>query len=379
MNQQFDDSLDRPVRETLGAIVAEGPAASDRPIQSLEVRRSVAAPRSMRPMLVAAGIVLVAGAAITAVVVMRSDTSNTIRLVPEVAARDLAEAQALLDEATGIPTPDPTLDPVLGQVGEDATGVPADPAAPGTPSIEGGPVDPSLLPDASTRPDPGPPPSAAPAAVRVFDVSGPGTVTAGGQLRVQWTMEDPAGTTPAYAKLGGPSGFVDWCPFPMMAERIGTILDTMYRYQVTCDVPEVVPNGSYTVFVSDLYEASFEIVGGSPDNEAPTVSEVNVQAFASRGESITITWRATDPSGVGHTFAWLANGGFAFPDGTTKVDYGDTSITRVSGNEFDGVYSQTIRFTDRSPLGTYVIYFSRHDRIGNRSTDQQGNWVELRA
>ena len=59
------------------------------------------------------------------------------------------------------------------------------------------------------------------------------------------------------------------------------------------------------------------------------------------------------------------------------VDYGDLGVTRISGNGFDGVYSQTVRFTESSPIGTYTIWFSRRDSVGNRTIDESSVRITL--
>ena len=44
-------------------------------------------------------------------------------------------------------------------------------------------------------------------------------------------------------------------------------------------------------------------------------------------------------------------------------------MTRLSGDESNGVYSQTIRFRDDSPTGTYTLWVSRADLPGNKVFD----------
>ena len=102
---------------------------------------------------------------------------------------------------------------------------------------------------------------------------------------------------------------------------------------------------------------------------APTISNLSAPATALLGDSITITWRAADPSGVKYSIVWFANGGFASSNGVSVVDYGDYGVTRLSGDEFDGVYSQTVRFRDDSPTGTYTLWVSRADLPGNKVFD----------
>ena len=208
----------------------------------------------------------------------------------------------------------------------------------------------------------------------VSNVSVPSSVTAGDTITFEWTVTDPEGAESPNARVGGPSGWVTWCPFPMLGTRIsGDELSGTYR--ATCDVPANAPNTTYTVFFlsahSSDYDAQrdFVVTGGSTDTGAPTISELSAPATASLGDSITVIWRAADPSGVKYSIVWFANGGFASNNGVSVVDYGDYGVTRLSGDEYDGVYSQTVRFRDDSPIGTYTLWVSRADLPGNKVFD----------
>ena len=210
----------------------------------------------------------------------------------------------------------------------------------------------------------------------------------GESLLIEWSVETSDGVDVTTARVGGASGWVSWCPFPMIGSRFsGT--DTNGRYRAGCTVPATAPNGTYTVFFQastlvgssqgplGVSEVSFQVVAGSSDSDVPTFSAVSAPATARRGDSITFTWRSTDESGVDYAIGWLSNGGFALADGTRVVDYGDFGVTRISGNEFDGVYSQTVRFTETSPLGTYTLWFSRRDSVGNRGIDESSVRITL--
>jgi|GEM_PF-2569642 len=387
MNDRHDDPLDHSIRSALGDFVAESPTPGELPVRSLELRSAESRVRSRRPMLVAAAMVLIAGVAGTVAIVNRSTPSNTVTLDPEAAAEDLAEAQALLDEGTAVdPRPsseiteitDTTLPGVPGTVPGDDAGL--DPEAPPA----------TFLPPERPGPDDTTPITVVLSNYTVFDVAVRRQVQAGGALLIEWSVEDPNGIEQTNARVGGASGWVSWCEFPMMGSRISGN-ERLGRYRAGCSVPGNAPNGEYTVFfqASSLVGApseplgtsqvTFEVIGGSSDTTPPTISDVVVPQTASIGDSITITWRAVDPSGVNYSVAWFANGGFSLPDGTRVVDYGDLGVTRISGNEFDGVYSQTVRFYERSPLGTYTIWISRRDGVGNRSIDQVAATVVLTA
>ncbi len=204
----------------------------------------------------------------------------------------------------------------------------------------------------------------------ISNVSVPSSVTAGNTITFEWTVTDPDGVEVTTARVGGPPGWVTWCPFPMLGTRIsGNELSGTYR--ASCDVPANAPNTTYTVFFlgTETVQRDFVVTGGSTDTDAPTISNLSAPATALLGDSITITWRAADPSGVKYSIVWFANGGFASSNGVSVVDYGDYGVTRLSGDEFDGVYSQTVRFRDDSPTGTYTLWVSRADLPGNKVFD----------
>ncbi|CAB4728381.1 unannotated protein [freshwater metagenome] len=272
------------------------------------------------------------------------------------------DTEALRVQALGTDDTVPTLpgDTVPGDT------VPAD-TAPGdtVPTIPTVPGD-TVPPDPIVDPAPG--------GYTISNVSVPSSVTAGNTITFQWTVTDPDGVEVTTARVGGPPGWVTWCPFPMMGTRIsGDELSGTFR--ASCDVPANAPNTTYTVFfMSDGaagldVQRDFVVTGGSTDTGAPSITELSAPATASLGDSITITWRAADPSGVKYSFVWFANGGFGSSNGVAVVDYGDYGVTRLSGDEFDGVYSQTVRFRDDSPTGTYTLWVSRADLPGNKVFD----------
>lgn len=377
MNDRHDDPLDHSIRSALHDIVSESPNPGDLPVRSLELRRAGAVARSRRAMLVAAAIIAVAGVAGTVALASRATPSNTVKLKPEAAAEELREAAALLESVTTVV--ETTIDGAAGQP-VDTTG--PDPITRDTASLPG--IDPrtTVVPTDST------PVTSRPGNLSIFDISVPRQVQAGDVVVFEWSASDPNGIEQTNARVGGASGYVTWCPFPIAARRISGD-EELGRYTAQCTVPANAPNGEYTVFFQASgrtgapsgidWQGTFEVVNGSSDTAPPAISEVSVPQSASVGDSITITWRAVDPSGVDYSIAWFSNGGFALSDGTRVVDYGDLGVKRISGNEFDGVYSQTIRFTDRSPLGTYSIWLSRRDGVGNKSIDPVSAAVVLTA
>lgn len=386
MNDRPHDPLDQHIRSTLGEIISESPTPGEIPVQSLELRRSGAVSRARRPMLAAAALIVIAGVAGTFAIANRSSERPSITLDPAEASEELAEAQARLemgasDPADSVsPDPDPevtvtTISLPDGDGGGNGGGV--DPVAPPNPSLPG-----------REGPDDTTPITVILSNYTVFNVSVPRQVRAGDPLLVEWSVENSEGIDQTNMRVGGASGYVSWCPFPAFGSRISGD-ERLGRYRAGCTVPANAPNGTYTVFFQasspvgapseplGTAQVDFEVIGGSSDSTPPTISQVSVPSSASVGDTVTITWRAVDPSGVNYSIAWFANGGFALADGTRVVDYGDLEVTRISGDEFDGVYSQTIRFYDRSPLGTFSIWFGRRDAVGNRSIDDSGVQIRL--
>ncbi len=390
MNDHHNDPLDQPVRAVLGDIVAASPTPGDEPpaAQPLPGAGAGASMRPRRLLLAAAAVMVVAGVAGTVAIANRSTDRPAIQIDPEAASIELAEAQEVLDsrQTDSDSNPDGT---------DSSTSVPGD--GTGSDGVVEGPIDdngtignPTRPPD---QPGTGTPDDTTPITVilsnyTVFDVSVSRQVQAGEALRIEWSVDAPTGVDITTARVGGASGWVSWCPFPMIGSRVSGTAE-LGRYRAGCTVPATTPNGRYTVFFLantigeaqseplGTAEVTFEVVGGSSDDAAPTVSAISAPTTAQRGDSITFTWRSTDTSGVEYAIGWLANGGFALSDGTRVVDYGDFIVTRTSGDEFDGQYSQTVRFTDRSPLGTYTIWFSRLDRVGNRTIEESSVRITL--
>ena len=167
--------------------------------------------------------------------------------------------------------------------------------------ICGGPVDDPTRPPIDSAPDRPGPDDTTPITVilsnySVFDVSVPREVQAGESLLIEWSVETSDGVDVTTARVGGASGWVSWCPFPMIGSRIsGT--DTNGRYRAGCTVPANAPNGTYTVFFQagtlvgssqgplGVSEVSFQVVAGSSDNDVPTFSAVSAPATAQIGRA----------------------------------------------------------------------------------------------
>lgn len=216
-------------------------------------------------------------------------------------------------------------------------------------------------------------------------VSAPATVSAGETLVVRWRVRaeaglgqygDVDGVRPGtWAKLSGPSGgWIQWCGFPLRTEfESGSVTDGTYA--ISCRIPEVVPNGSYRLLLEgfdrdSVYAAeeqvTFQVVGGSFDGGAPRISDVTVDSPAVPGRDVTISWRATDETGVASVVPWAfgPNGRVTDEVGTMWLGFASGSL--VSGTDRDGRYSVSLPLSAAAVDGTYTVWFSVLDVVGNR-------------
>jgi len=211
----------------------------------------------------------------------------------------------------------------------------------------------------------------------------PQTVEAGSTLTATFSAKDPSGISPesATASIGGAPGWItSWCGFYMNAELVsGTETDGVWS--VSCDVPENAVNESYSLWAgaqdnfgnSNLADwVEFVVVGGNDDNQAPTVSDVSIPASIQPGETATITWRASDPSGVSGAYPWVYLPG---PPWGVLYGPGIGDPVRTSGDASDGTYSQTFTLPADSPSGTYAVYISVRDDLGNKTYQQYGSFT----
>ena len=225
---------------------------------------------------------------------------------------------------------------------------------------------------------------------QVSDVQIPAELTAGETLTVTWRVTDPSGIdTPGglflggfgpntQALFGGPPGWLSFCPFPGEPTRIsGNSTDGVY--QASCDFPATTPNDNYTVILNaaDVFGNpvagfgqfyDFRVVGGSDDNVVPAITEIATdKATYAPGDEVTITFRATDDTGVDGVIPWAygPNGQLAGPDGALWLSF--DLATLVSGTAQDGTYSVTLQLSETAATGDYSFYFSARDVVGNRA------------
>jgi hypothetical protein len=156
-------------------------------------------------------------------------------------------------------------------------------------------------------------------------------------------------------------------------------------YRATCDVPANAVNGSYTVFLSasDMFgnnaawdassQFDFSVVGGSADGSPPAVRDLAARVD---GDSVIVSWRATDPSGVGAQSAWLAHNVYSFASVAGPYFVYDAAVL-VEGDTFNGVYEQKIDRRAITPSGRFTVWLTVLDTLGNKNFDQTATTVTL--
>ena len=248
--------------------------------------------------------------------------------------------------------------------------------------LEEGPP-PDETADRQPNADEQPPDSRSVVAPELSDVSFPKVVTAGTGLVVTWRVRDPAGLSddgagrPAtWVRIGGTSGWVSWCDFTLMGTLVeGDLFDG--RYEAVCAVPTSAVEGGYGLWfgassssgASFLPEAAetFEVVGGSTDADVPRVTELAVTPpSAAPGETVTLTWRATDATGVAYVVPWAMgpNGRFVDDAGALWLSWGEATL--IEGDERDGRWEVSLELSGSAVSGRYDLWLSRGDTLGNR-------------
>ncbi|CAB4539979.1 unannotated protein [freshwater metagenome] len=215
----------------------------------------------------------------------------------------------------------------------------------------------------------------------------PKVVTAGSIVTFAWRVADAGGVANTNMRIGGYSGYVSsWCGFVVVANlQSGSAFDGNYR--VTCDVPPNAVNGSYTVFLaasdsfgnSSRWDAStqfdFSVTSGAADSSPPAVSNLSARV---EGSSVVVSWRASDPSGVAGQSAWLAYNVYSFAS-TEGPYFVYNAAVLVSGDALNGVYEQRIDRRQIAPNGTYTVWLTVIDTLGNKSFDQTATTFVLRT
>ncbi|CAB4900119.1 unannotated protein [freshwater metagenome] len=219
----------------------------------------------------------------------------------------------------------------------------------------------------------------------ISGVTAPTTINAGTTLSISWRASDPSGlwiadlnTPTAWIVVGGANGYVSWCAFPTPGQQVsGTASDG--QFTATCALPVNTVNGAYDFWIDALdvfgnhpairSTGTFTVTNGAVDADAPVISNVTTSGttFAAGG-SITVDWHATDATGVAGAIPWAfgPNGLLVDkPNGELWLSYAVGTL--VSGTTTDGNYRVTLTLNAQAMPGTYSLWFSASDVLGNRS------------
>jgi len=229
----------------------------------------------------------------------------------------------------------------------------------------------------------------------ISGVTAPSSVDAGTDLVISWRASDVSGlrildayTPTSWSLLGGPNGFVGWCGFPVPGRQVsGDMNDGLFT--ISCPVPANAVNGEYSFSLDalDIYgnhplestTGSFMVTSGATDSVAPLLSNLTMSAKTfSAGDTITFEWEASDDTGVSYSLPWaFGPNGFLVDLSTGRLwlDYGIGTL--VSGTAIDGHYRVTLQLSWTAPPGTYTLWFSIGDVLGNRSYAPVGASFEV--
>ncbi|NBR64588.1 MAG: calcium-binding protein [Micrococcales bacterium] len=204
------------------------------------------------------------------------------------------------------------------------------------------------------------------------------TFAAGSTIKLSWSVSDVSGVERTWGNLGGPPGWITtWCGFGIDAQLISGDSKSGV-YQLECKVPENAVNETYTLFIgaydvlgnstSTMPQMSFTITGGSSDAKAPEFTDITLDSAAKPGGEFTLTVTASDATGIAGIYGWFMKdgGGFAsYPDIGPYVD-AITAADLITGTNQAGTYRQIHRFSNKAPAGTYTLWLSLYDVVGNK-------------
>jgi Ca2+-binding RTX toxin-like protein len=206
----------------------------------------------------------------------------------------------------------------------------------------------------------------------------PRVVTAGGTMTFTWRVTDTGGVSNTNMRFGGYSGWItSWCGFVTVADLVAGDAFTG-TYRAVCNVPSTAVNGTYTLFLmaSDTFgngsawdsssQVDFTVAGGSADASPPAVSQLQARVD---GGSVVVSWQASDPAGVAGQSAWLAHNVYSFASVEGPYFAYDAAVL-VSGDALNGVYEQRIDRRQIAPNGTYTVWLTVIDTLGNKSFDR---------
>ena len=118
----------------------------------------------------------------------------------------------------------------------------------------------------------------------------------------------------------------------------------------------------------------FTVTGGASDSRAPKVENVDMPKSVSSGEEFSMTLGVTDETGVNgvYGFFMLDGGGFASYTGNGSHVNAKGAAELVNGSTRDGDYRQSFKFSDKAPAGSYTLWLSLRDELGNKTFEGTG-------
>ena len=197
-------------------------------------------------------------------------------------------------------------------------------------------------------------------------------------------VSDVATVQAVYGSIGGAPGWVtEWCGFRVPTELISGS-EKSGTYELRCTIPFNAVNDNYTMFVGAVdmmghtaeQRIAFEIVGGSTDNRTPTVTKIELPNSVSPGDNFVIRVEATDDSEVAGVYFWfmLVGGGFS---GANGLHASGSEPRAISVTPTDAIFEQDYLFAENAPEGTYRVWFSVRDGVGNREFIDTGRSIAL--
>ncbi len=197
-------------------------------------------------------------------------------------------------------------------------------------------------------------------------------------------VSDLAGVTGVYASIGGPPGWItEWCGFRIKGNLVsGT--EKSGTYEISCAIPANAVNENYSLFAiatdamgqSSEQIIAFEVIGGSSDNRTPEITKIELPSSLAPGEKFTISVEASDESSVAGIYVWfmLDGGSFSGENGVhAKGSDPRVTVQTPTASSFEQDYV----FADNAPLGTYKIWISVRDGVGNRDFYDTGRTISV--
>jgi len=368
---RIDDELGRTLRRAAEHLARTGTQYLERPAMELTEPRPTAPRSRRRGVLVGVAAASLTGlvAAGAALIDGGSPASRLERLSPATESGEETsadtESTSPADGSALVPDDSTLLD-------SDGDGSPDGDVVvdrPGDDTVTDPPVITILPPDVTTPGD-----RVSPV---ISQVSAPPTVTAGDEFTISWRVVDPDGVSSTGYVIGWSSGIFTPCGFGQSARLVsGTVFDGIWSFP--CVMPANAVSTEYTFEVSaqDMLGNwssaggfSFTVVGGSSDASPPAHRDVRVVGTVGAGGVLTVAWSLSDASGIDGAVMWVAGptGGFANANGERYALYETMVVTdNCSAGGTDCDYLQTVQLAPWAPAGTYTLWISATDTLGNK-------------